>query len=213
MSRGGVLLFSLLALLCILSLPGSSPTEPLQEAGAGPDSGEHLSPHEAQPPSAGSPRADTSRNWMVRFVLLPMTLFFLLILCWGLRGSSKTPGLKLAAALSLLMGAAAVWTVLPAPASVALLRDVNFRDGVDSMEVLGRCDFDLGEWESDESGARRAFTWTDPSTALRVVCDVRKFAAFPAFDWVLSFENTPILEDMQALDLHLNRAQGDVFRV
>jgi hypothetical protein len=90
----------------------------------------------------------------------------------------------------------------------------SFRyDGVDSMEVLGRCDFDLGEWESDESGARRAFTWTDPSTALRVVCDVRKFAAFPAFDWVLSFENTPILEDMQALDLHLNRAQGDVFRV
>lgn len=51
-------------------------------------------------------------------------------------------------------------------------------------------------------------SWTDPKTALRVTAEVTTFPGYPAVDWVLSFENqgkadTPILENIQALDVQL----------
>jgi alpha-galactosidase len=56
-----------------------------------------------------------------------------------------------------------------------------------------------------EGKTEHGVTWTDPETGLAVVATVRTFAGYPAVDWVLSFENrgaadTPILEDVQALD-------------
>ena len=50
--------------------------------------------------------------------------------------------------------------------------------------------------------------WTDPKTCLRVSAVVGAFKRYPAADWVLCFENqgkqdTPILEDIQALDTEL----------
>ncbi|MBI4550873.1 MAG: alpha-galactosidase [Candidatus Latescibacteria bacterium] len=48
--------------------------------------------------------------------------------------------------------------------------------------------------------------WTDPDTGLRVEWDAIRFADDPALEWVVYFENTgavetPIIEDVQALDL------------
>jgi len=53
------------------------------------------------------------------------------------------------------------------------------------------------------------FKWTDPSTGLQVGWDTKRFVNFPAMEWVLWFENqgkedTPILQNIQDLDLHLN---------
>jgi alpha-galactosidase len=51
-------------------------------------------------------------------------------------------------------------------------------------------------------------TWTDPKTSLQVTAVAGSFKRFPAVDWVLSFENlgkedTPIIENIQALDANL----------
>ena len=55
-------------------------------------------------------------------------------------------------------------------------------------------------------------TWTDPRSGLRVTAEAGVYKRYPAVDWVLRFENTgkrdtPILEDVQALDVAL--AMGD----
>lgn len=51
-------------------------------------------------------------------------------------------------------------------------------------------------------------TWSDPQTGLQVTAVVTAFKLFPAVDWVLYFEakggaDTPIIEDIQALDVPL----------
>ena len=56
-----------------------------------------------------------------------------------------------------------------------------------------------------EAGADGAVNYTDPQTGLRVTVRVRRFADFPALEWVLEFENrgrsdTPALEDVLPLD-------------
>ncbi|MCC6145218.1 MAG: NPCBM/NEW2 domain-containing protein, partial [Candidatus Hydrogenedentes bacterium] len=69
--------------------------------------------------------------------------------------------------------------------------------------------------------------WTDPKTSLQVTAAVKVFKEYPAIDWVLYFENlgqadTPLIEDIQALDLEvvpggpkapviLGHNRGDVF--
>ena len=50
--------------------------------------------------------------------------------------------------------------------------------------------------------------WTDPKTGLRVEATVTEFKRYPAVEWVLEFENlgtqdTPLLSDVQALDVQL----------
>jgi alpha-galactosidase len=49
-------------------------------------------------------------------------------------------------------------------------------------------------------------TWHDPATGLELRLELREFADFPAVEWVAHFHNrgaadTPIIEDIQALDL------------
>jgi alpha-galactosidase len=57
-------------------------------------------------------------------------------------------------------------------------------------------------------------TWTDPQSGLRVAADVVVYKRYPAVDWVLHFENTgkqdtPILENIQALDTVLQTMPAD----
>ena len=99
-------------------------------------------PYWRPPPPEGSAHGplkretDTSRQWIVRLVLLPITLGFLILagaLIWRAR---RTSGLRLAAALALLMGAASVWPVFASLTEQALLRDIRYRDGIDSIEMV-----------------------------------------------------------------------------
>ena len=56
--------------------------------------------------------------------------------------------------------------------------------------------------------------WTDPKSGLRVSAEVVVYKRYPAADWVLRFENTgkqdtPIIEDIQALDVTLGTANPE----
>ncbi len=91
----------------------------------------------------------------------------------------------------------------------------HFRyNGEDSHSLLAKWRFEGVAGDS----AGQQLAWTDPATNLRVVWHLRRFADFPAVEWLLTFENkgaadTPILEDIQALDLHLNHAAPGEYMV
>ena len=62
-------------------------------------------------------------------------------------------------------------------------------------------------------GPRFTTVWTDPETGLKVTSVALAYDRYSAVDWVLYFENTgsqdtPILEDIQAADFHLNTQSG-----
>ena len=66
----------------------------------------------------------------------------------------------------------------------------------------------------DTVGRRLTTTWTDPQTGLRVEWQSVRFADYPAAEWLLDFENTgaehtPIIEDVQSLDLTLRKPPSD----
>ncbi|HQQ01194.1 MAG TPA: NPCBM/NEW2 domain-containing protein, partial [bacterium] len=76
----------------------------------------------------------------------------------------------------------------------------------------------LGTWvhesriTEETDWIRHEVSWTDPDTRLRVQATVRCFRQYPTVDWIIQFQNTgaensPILEDIQALDMPL-RTKG-----
>jgi len=88
----------------------------------------------------------------------------------------------------------------------------------------------LPRWKflADELDGVKILTWSDPKTGLKVCADVVEYPYTGAVKWVLKFINTgpeptPILEDVQALDIKvpqvgdqsvvLHRLKGDSFRV
>jgi alpha-galactosidase len=79
--------------------------------------------------------------------------------------------------------------------------------GVASAELLKK-------WPRTESAkdvgdhVAHVVTWTDPATGLKVEAVAKVFKRYPAAEWLVYFENTgskdtPILENIQALDLTL----------
>ena len=85
-------------------------------------------------------------------------------------------------------------------------------DGVSSAELLK-------DWrhsvETKETPGRVVHTaaWTDPKTGLRITAVVTVFTRYAAADWLLFFENTgaqdtPIIENVQALDVRLRTGYG-----
>jgi alpha-galactosidase len=83
-----------------------------------------------------------------------------------------------------------------------------------SADVLAGIEPDAGE-ERAAGGLRRTLAYSDARSGLRVVCEATIFDTFPACEWVLRFTNagtkdTPILEDVRALDLSVTRpADGE----
>jgi alpha-galactosidase len=64
------------------------------------------------------------------------------------------------------------------------------------------------------AGTKQTLRWTDPDTGLRLTAEVTSFKDSPAVEWILRFENagardTPILADVQALDLALGTTPRD----
>lgn len=77
-----------------------------------------------------------------------------------------------------------------------------------SSGFLGTWDLDRTEETLDERRTQRTLTYADPHTGLEVRCEVIEYADYPAVDWVVYFRNTgdqdtPIMEDVQALDVSL----------
>jgi alpha-galactosidase len=79
----------------------------------------------------------------------------------------------------------------------------------------------LAEWPAkraderlDAYRTRRTLTWTDPKTGLEVRCVAVDYTDYPVVEWTVWFKNTgsadtPILEDLQGLDLRLERDAKD----
>ena len=80
----------------------------------------------------------------------------------------------------------------------------------------------LGQWKVrrstrslDAQRTERTLVWSDPATGLQVRCVAVEYADYPTVEWTLYFKNTgtndtPILSEIQALDLSLRRpAEGE----
>ncbi len=68
----------------------------------------------------------------------------------------------------------------------------------------------------DDQRTEHVLSWTDPRTGLVVHCRAIEYHDFPTVEWTLSFKNTgpqptPILEQIQALDLGLKRTMPGEF--
>ena len=85
--------------------------------------------------------------------------------------------------------------------------------GLHSDELLPSWQKQTHSEPIDVDRTRTVMTWSDPKTGLRVEWQAIRFSDFPAVEWVVYFENTgtadtPILADVQALDLGLNEPRN-----
>ncbi len=86
--------------------------------------------------------------------------------------------------------------------------------GRSSSELLKDWTFSETSRKLDKDRTRRELTWTDPQTGLVVRCDLVYYRYFPTVEWTLYFKNTgstdtPIIENIQALDTTITRSEGD----
>jgi len=85
-----------------------------------------------------------------------------------------------------------------------------------SDELLGRWKFEEKVTELDPNRTGRTQTYTDPNMGLVVRCEMVEYNDFPTVEWTLYFKNTgstdtPILENIQALDIELDRGNSGEF--
>jgi alpha-galactosidase len=83
-------------------------------------------------------------------------------------------------------------------------------DGRPSSVLLTNWSLERTSRALDPQRTERRLIWTDSATGLQVRCVAIESIAFPTVEWTLYFKNTgtndsPILSDVQALDLHLQR--------
>ena len=89
-------------------------------------------------------------------------------------------------------------------------------DGKLSGELLKKWQCEKSTKKLDENRTEQTLTYTDPETGLEVRCVAIKYHDFPTVEWTLYFKNkgkvdTPILKDIQALDLKLTRGEKGEF--
>ena len=87
--------------------------------------------------------------------------------------------------------------------------------GKPSANFLDTWRFERETRPLDQNREEIALTWLDPTTGLEVRCVAVRYLDFPTVEWTLYFRNTgdadtPIIEDIQALDTRLERdAEGE----
>ena len=87
--------------------------------------------------------------------------------------------------------------------------------GKQSSELLAKWKLERSSRSLDASRTERKLVWTDAETGLEVRCEAIEYSDFPTVEWTLYFKNTgtmdtPIISDIQAVDLKLSRAgQGE----
>ena len=88
--------------------------------------------------------------------------------------------------------------------------------GRPSADLLKEWKFERGTKDLDERRTEHTLTWNDPGTGLSVRCVAIEYRDFPTVEWTLYFKNTgsadtPILEDIQALDTRVVRGEKGEF--
>ena len=115
----------------------------------------------------------------------------------------------------------AIWladlTLAHGPAQTAAELPFSFTyGGKPSAELLPTWKLERATRKLDEQRTERALTYTDPQTGLVVRCVAIEYHDYPTVEWTLYFRNTgaadtPILENIQALDLGLERGHYGEF--
>jgi alpha-galactosidase len=82
--------------------------------------------------------------------------------------------------------------------------------GKPSAELLKTWQFQRTARQLDPHRTERTLSWTDPRTGLVLRCTAIEYRDYPTVEWTLYFRNagtkeTPILADVQALDVSLER--------
>jgi alpha-galactosidase len=90
--------------------------------------------------------------------------------------------------------------------------------GQASAELLTAWPKTMETRKLDDARTQHTLTWTDPKTGLELQCVAIEYRDFPAVEWVLYAKNmgdkdTPILEELYALDARLTRADPGEFIV
>ena len=83
--------------------------------------------------------------------------------------------------------------------------------GKASAELLKAWPCERSSRKLDEQRTERTSVWTDPATGLQVRCVGIEYGDFPTVEWAVHFKNTgakdtPILSDIQGVDLSLTRS-------
>jgi len=99
--------------------------------------------------------------------------------------------------------------VLP-PFSFTLFGGLTPEQRKPSAEFLKDWQFSQETKQLDDTKTEHIFTYTDQQTSLKACCVCTVFSDFSAVEWVVTFENcgredTPIIEDVKALDIELTR--------
>lgn len=86
-------------------------------------------------------------------------------------------------------------------------------NGKPSHEVLAGCSRSVESVSLDESRTQHIITFSDPQTQLLIRCVAVEYDDYPVVEWTLYFTNkseadTPILSEIQPLNIHLQRG-GD----
>jgi alpha-galactosidase len=89
-------------------------------------------------------------------------------------------------------------------------------DGKPSVALLANWPNQSETTKLDEQRTRRTHTWTDPKTKLEVRCASVEYSDYPVVEWTVYFRNTgtantPILQNIQAIDTRWERADGGEF--
>lgn len=88
--------------------------------------------------------------------------------------------------------------------------------GRHSDELLGGWKYTTATKKLDDKRTRRTHTYLDPETRLEVRAEVVQYSDYPTVEWTVYFRNTgqkdtPILEDLRALDMALSRGEEGEF--
>ena len=83
------------------------------------------------------------------------------------------------------------------------------------------CNPSVASWKLQQGGPtrqgpleQRSLIWTDPGTGLQLAWHLKRLLGYPAVEWVITLENvgsedTPLVEDWQALALDMNVHSGE----
>ncbi len=87
-------------------------------------------------------------------------------------------------------------------------------DDKPSSEILSKWKLERSQKQLDANRLSRTLIFSDPATALQVRCESVEYADYPVVEWTVYFKNsgqedTPILENIQALDISLQRDKDD----
>lgn len=89
-------------------------------------------------------------------------------------------------------------------------------NGEPSEKLLAEWPRKLESRKLDATRAQHVLTWIDGKTGLEVRCMAVTYSDYPAVEWTVYFrntgnQNTPILENVQGLDVHFERQSGGEF--